>query len=191
MGLVDRKVLDFVNHLLDDASWARARLSPFAGQVVQLNAGSFSHCAVITSAGMLDLAGSAQAPDVLLALPGDFVARALLNRNTLMSAVKVQGHVELAEAIGFVFKNLRWDPEADLSHWTGDIAARRLAQLGRRSVAYAADAGLRLQHNVKEFLIDESGMLCDAVSVAGFSDEVTKLRDQLARLEKRISQLEA
>ncbi len=189
MRLVDRAILGAMNHLLSNASWARDRLRSFAGSVVQVRVGQFDTRFRIDDQGGLQSCGESL-PVVTLDLPADLLLKGLTDRSSLASEVRIGGNAEVAEALAFVFKNLRWDAEADLAAAIGDIPARRLFQAGKRGVESLADAGKRMQQNMLEYATDEQGLLCDPALINTFSEDVGSLRDQLARLEKRISLLE-
>lgn len=63
---------------------------------------------------------------VTISFPQDALLLVLTDRPAFVAAARISGSGELAECLGFVFRNLQWDIESDLSQWVGDIAARRL-----------------------------------------------------------------
>jgi ubiquinone biosynthesis protein UbiJ len=108
-----------------------------------------------------------------------------------MREVEVTGDTDLASALQFVFRNLRWDVEEDLSRLVGDTAAHRAVSAGRSFVAWQQGAMQRLGANVAEFLQEEQQSLARPADVQAFGLAVAETRDAVERLEKRIARLTA
>ena len=178
-----------LDHLLAGSPWAGERLRPHAGACVRIEGGPLRLNLLIAASGSFIPARSQQTPDVTLTLPQDTPLRLLTERDSLFSAVRIAGGADLAEALGFVFRNLRWDAEEDLSHWVGDIAAHRLVRGGQAVGRQLRESVHRVVDNVTEYATLETGMLSRREDIAEFVSEVDRLRDQLARLEKRIERL--
>lgn len=178
-----------LNHLIRCESWAQERLLKHSGAHLRVDAGVFAVRLGIDQSGLFQLAADERAPDVTLTLPPDFAVRALLDRSKLFSAVKLDGSVDVAESLAFVFRNLRWDAEADLAGVIGDIAAHRLMRIGQ-SLAGAMSKGLRnTVQNIQEYVVEESGILPSSRELGSFGEAVDRLRDDLASLEKRLAKL--
>lgn len=178
-----------LNHLIRCESWAQERLLKHSGAHLRVDAGVFAVRLGIDQSGLFQLAADERAPDVTLTLPPDFAVRALLDRSKLFSAVKLDGSVDVAESLAFVFRNLRWDAEADLAGVIGDIAAHRLLRIGQ-SLAGAMSKGLRnTAQNIQEYVVEESGILPSSRELGSFGEAVDRLRDDLASLEKRLAKL--
>ncbi len=189
MAAVDKLLVAALNHLLTGESWARERLRPFAGSGVRIDGGPLTLLLRIDTHGLLAPAATDMPAAVTLTLPADAPLRLLLDRASLFAGVRLAGAADLAEALAFVFRNLRWDVEADLAQLVGDIPARRLTLLGGRLAAGAGEGMRRLAANAGEYASAESGLLAGKESIAAFAAEVDALRDDLARLEKRIQRL--
>ena len=86
-------------------------------------------------------------------------------------------------------RNLRWDSEADLARVLGDIPARRLDQLARRSLAQTRDVAGRSISNLSEYLTDESGLVLHSSDFASLIAERSALERDLAQLELRLTTL--
>lgn len=186
--------LNFVNHVLTGASWARLRLQPFAGQSAHLSIGSLVIPVGITAKGLFKsvvVSESGAAPAVTIALPADTPLRLLTDRPSLFSAARISGSAEFAEAIGFVFRNLRWDAEDDLAQLVGDIPARRLLLGGRYFAQWHLQQAKNLVLNFTEYLTEESNTISRQTDVKTFSRAVDAIHDDCSRLELRIQQLES
>ena len=180
-----------VNHLLTGEDWARARLQPFAGQTARLEFGALTLPLAIGADGLFVAAGGNAPADVTITLPADAPLRALTDRPSLFTAARLAGSAELAESLGFVFRNLRWDAESDLARFVGDIAAHRLVAVGNGLLRWHQQQAINLAANLAEYFTEEKPSIARSSDVAAFCAEVARLPDELARLEARIAALEA
>lgn len=181
--------LNFVNHLLGGEAWARTRLQPFAGQTAHLSLGTLLIPVTITKTGLFE-SGDATSAAVMIALPADAPLRALTDRPSLFAAAHITGSAELAEALGFVFRNLRWDVEDDLAQLIGDVAARRVLLGGRQFVQWHQQRAKNFALNVAEYLTEESPAIARRTDIAHFCRAVDGVRDDCARIENRMRNLE-
>lgn len=186
--MLDGIALAALNHLLQEAGWARARLAPFAGRTARLDAPPLRVDLLVDADGMLIETGVADF-DVTIQLPADAPLLALGGMEEVFRKAHITGSAEFADALGFVLRNLRWDFEEDLSRGVGDIAAHRMANRVRELGAWQKDAARRLGENFVEYLTEEQPTLVKAETLAGFSAGVRRLDDELATLEKRIARL--
>jgi ubiquinone biosynthesis protein UbiJ len=188
--LLGRGFVAAVNHLLARSQWARARLQAFAGQHFRIDANPLQIDAGIADDGLLASSSADIAPDVILTLPFAEAPSILAEgMDRLMNRVRISGNAEFAEALGFVFRNLSWDAEEDLSRFVGDIPAHRIVTGSRALAAAQARAVEGLGGNLAEYLTEESGMVTSRHELEDFGHEVTQLRDAVARLDKRIGRL--
>jgi len=186
--MLDQAALAAVNHLLQDAAWARARLLPFAGRTARLRLPPWQFDFAIDERGQL-LPATAAKPDVEIALPADTPLALLRGADAVSKDVHISGSAELADALGFVLRNLRWDFEDDLSKVVGDIAAHRVTGLLNAFGTWQHQAATNLAENLVEYFTEEQPMLAKPAEVADFTASVDGLRDDLARLEKRVARL--
>ena len=107
-----------------------------------------------------------------------------------MAKVRIEGNAEFADALGFVFRNLRWDLEEDLSRIIGDIAAHRIVSTGVALGEAQKRFALGLTGNAVEYLTEEQPVLVIRPMVQGLDEDMRKLRDAVARLEKRVDKLQ-
>jgi ubiquinone biosynthesis protein UbiJ len=189
MEVIQSLAIRALNHLMHAESWAPARLLGHAGALVTIDSGPFVLRLGIDERGYFQAGDEARQPDVIVTLPSDIAARALFERDTLFASVKLGGAADIAESLAFVLRNLRWDAEGDLADLIGDIPARRLSLLAQSTAVGIQRAIGNFADNFTEYAVEESGLLAAHRDVGEFGNSVATLRDDVARLEKRISRL--
>ena len=190
LPLLAEPALRFVNHLLTGEDWARTRLKSFAGQLVRFELGVTSLLLEITPAGFFRTTQSAVSASVVVSLPADAPLKLVTERASLLAAAQISGSAELAECLGFVLRNLRWDAESDLAQVVGDVAARRLLSGARQLAQWQLDQAKNLALNFAEYFTEEAPMIARQQDVAAFCLEVRQADEALTRLEKRVALLE-
>ena len=197
-------ILAVANHLLTQSGWAMGRLRPYVGRRAQIVVGGKEEAAgsgatphralvfpfVIGSDGLLNPSSSDTAADVSLHLPAEALsALPSGGLQAVMGRVQVSGAADLAETLGFVFRHLRWDGEADLARLLGDIPAHRLSLWAGQAWRWQQEASRCMLANGLEYLVEERGVVPSRHVVHDYAQEVDRLRDDLARLEKRLQRL--
>ena len=182
-------ILFGLNHLLSQAGWARDRLKSYTGRQAKLSLGPVVLNLTVSSDGLFtSTVDGSDNPDVSIALPADAPFRLLQGGVAeVMKAAQVTGAADMADALGFVLRNLRWDAEEDLSKIVGDIAAHRIVRGTESFVAWQKDAATRLSENLSEYLLHENPQLVNVDEFHTFSDEVAALRAMVDALEKRLA----
>lgn len=187
-----RALIPALNHILAGEGWARERLRGFSGQRLRISGGPLAIDLAIDSEGLFAPADPAAgaSPAVTIELPADAPFRFLSGgREAVFSAARLTGTADFAETLAFVFRNLRWDVEDDLSKVVGDIAAHRLIGAGTALLGWQRRAAANIAANAAEYLSEESGIVVPAREIARFSDQVRAVRDELDRLERRLARL--
>ncbi|MCF8177393.1 MAG: hypothetical protein K9J74_02705 [Sulfuritalea sp.] len=178
-----------INHLLGQASWARGKLAPFAGHAAQIKMPPFEAAFLISEDGCISTPDAEAALEVSISLPATTPLLALQGKEAVMRAARIEGSAEFAEALGFVIRNLRWDAEEDLSKVVGDIAAHRIMTGTREFAGWQKQAAQNFAENLAEYFTEEQPLIARQADVEEFSAEIDRLRDDVARLEKRLQRL--
>ena len=188
MSLFDSGAARALNHLLQREAWARAKLAPYEGEVVELRLAPMPplRLAIADGGSVLVADAGSAATLTISAKPGIFAALSQ-GEEHLMRAVDIAGNARLATEILALLRYLRWDVEEDLSRVLGDVLAHRIAGTARKFVAWQAEAGRRLAENVMEYAIEERRIVVSRAEYDDFAAAVAKLRDDLARLEQRVA----
>ena len=155
-------------------------------QGVQADASGYSGAGT----GASGAAAPALAFDVSLTIPLASLPQFGIDADAAMKNVRIEGDAELAQVLGQLAREVRWDAEDDLARLTGGAAAHGLMQGAKSFRTYALDASQRLQETVSAFLLDEDPTLVRRSAGEKFARDVSGLRDDAARLEKRLEQIE-
>lgn len=178
-----------LNHLLKQNSWAMARLIRFAGKTARFDIAPLSFAFTILQDGTLRSADASASADAACVIAPSLLPRLALHDEKAHSEIISEGDGALLTEIFFLSRNLRWDAAEDLSRITGDIAAERIVQTAQEAQRQLRDAASSLSHAAKEYWTEEQPLLAKPQQVAAFMQQVDTLRDDVARLELRVSRL--
>jgi ubiquinone biosynthesis accessory factor UbiJ len=179
-----------INHVLRANSWAKQRLMPHAGRVACIDNPPFSLLMAVTADGEIADAAKDAVPDVTLRVTPGLMLRLMARDASAWNDVKVEGDAEFAAAINHVVRNLRWDVEEDLSRVVGDIAAHRMVETGRKLDQWVRLGADNAARSFSEYWTHERPLIVSRAEVEQFNREVDALRDDVARLEKRVENRE-
>ncbi|HEY8607185.1 MAG TPA: SCP2 sterol-binding domain-containing protein [Noviherbaspirillum sp.] len=188
-GPVSGSASAVVNHLLASEPWAREKLVRHAGKVALFDAGPLSLRLQVTADGMVRQAEEGRAPEVTIRASLGDLPLILRNREQAFSYVQIDGDADFAHTISQLSQSLRWEAEADLSRLVGDVAAVRLVQGARGAADAVRTTHRKLAENLAEYFLEEQPVLVRPQAVNDFSAEVTRLRDDVERLVKRVDKL--
>jgi ubiquinone biosynthesis protein UbiJ len=178
-----------LNHLLKSASWARARLQPFAGKVVRFELLPFTVGYTLLETGEVADAPASAVPDVTFTLTPGSALRMLGGDSGAWQKVAVGGDGALAREILFIAQNLTWDVEEDLSRVFGDVVAHRIVGAAGQVRRWQRDSARNMSNAMAAYWTDENQVIAPKQEVERFVRDVDALRDDAARLEKRIERL--
>jgi ubiquinone biosynthesis protein UbiJ len=186
---VDTVLPAALNHLLAQESWARAMLIPHAGKVACFDLGVVSVALLVAADGLVQAPEPASTAAVTIRVRAADLPLILQDRERAFSYVSIDGDAEFANTISQLSRSLRWEVADDLGKLVGDIAAQRIVG-GAGAIATTLRATQRkLLENVAEYFLEEQPLLVRPQAVSDLSDEVTRMRDDVERLAKRIGRL--
>lgn len=183
-----------LNAVLKKEPWALQRLAQYVGRTVLLTVGNLHLPLSITYDGTLVLIAYVDNADVQLTLPAHRLKEfpAVLsqsNHEALLALIHIQGDAGLANALAQIVSQLRFDPEAEIARFTGDLLAVRLMATLKKTIANGQRSALHIEANLAEFLGEESGMLVSSDYYHLWQDRLAQLEQRLHLLEKRTEQL--
>ncbi|AKM31203.1 sterol-binding protein [Pandoraea faecigallinarum] len=180
-----------VNHLLAREPWARDRLRHHIGASARLAMAAIDLRLRVGEDGYLAAAGADYPCDVSISVPpaalADFAGG---GQAAVMRHVKIEGDAEFANTVSYLAQHLRWEVAEDLSKVIGDAAAHRVTETGKAAVAGARRTGGTLARTLTDYLVQENPMLVARPRLDAMRADIGTLRDDLARLEKRLEKLE-
>lgn len=133
-------------------------------------------------------------PDVIIS--GSLLALAKLATPSAAEAIR-DGSVELhgdahtAQAFQQLLRYARPDIEEELSTLLGDTLAQNLGDFARKLRDWGEGARDTLRQNLSEYLQEESRAVPSRHEVELFRQQVSTLRDDVARFEARLNRLAA
>jgi ubiquinone biosynthesis protein UbiJ len=179
-----------LNHLLGAEAWAREKLKPYAGQCIEFRSAPLPALRLdILDTGLLRAAAKDAAPNLVVTIGPAALPAALRGEDALLREIGIEGNADLAGTVQYLFRHLRWDIADDLSKVFGDVLAQRMVSEGKRFAAWNREAAQKLAQNFAEYWVEEQPLLARPADVRQFLADVDQLRDDLARLEKRIQTL--
>jgi ubiquinone biosynthesis protein UbiJ len=178
-----------LDHLVNQNQWARNTLLPFAGKTVRFNLATTGACLTILEDGGLAMAGDTAQGDASISLTPSLALRLLAGDTSAQSQVKVEGDTELATTLAKVLRGMKWDYEEDLSQILGDIPATKISEFGKHAAHTAKQQSINLAEMLTEYWQEELPLIAKKRHIEKFVQEVDQLRDDTARLEKRLTKL--
>lgn len=177
-----------LNHLLAQSDWASRRLQAHSGKTLCIACGPLRSRLQITPAGLFS-SSEAEQDDVVITLLANVPFLLVSEPQAIFAGANLQGAADLSESLAFVFRNLRWDAEADLARFTGDIVAYRLLRAIQAFFSWQTTSLTNLRSNLTEFLIEEARLSPQTPELRALADDSKRLASTLDQLEARIGKL--
>lgn len=190
-----RPVANVLNRNIRATTPARELCQKLDGTVVAVRVRNTSLATwFVVHADKLELMTACDAdPDVVIAgslitlarMAGEPGVRALRD-----GSLELTGDAHLADDFQRLLEYAKPDIEEELSGVVGDVAAHRLGEIARGLGGWAQNARSTMGANIREYLQEESRDAPSRYEVDRFADHVGALRDDVDRLEARISRLQ-
>jgi ubiquinone biosynthesis accessory factor UbiJ len=176
----------FINHLLRAASWARGELKTYTGRTLRIEVAPFAFSLTVLESGEIGPAAAGAIPAVTVKLTPGLMLRIAARDEKAWREMDITGDTDFASAIHHVARDLRWDVEDDLSRVFGDVVAHRMAVAGRTVQRWGEEAADNTARSFAEYWTEEQPLIAARRDLDGFGRAVDRLRDDTARLEKRL-----
>jgi len=103
--------------------------------------------------------------------------------------VSIDGNIELGQQVIELFDTLEIDWEEYLSHWVGDIAAHKLASIGKKIQGLGQRISETFMQNVNEYVHEEVDLFPTKEALKDLFQDIDTFRMDADRLELRIKKL--
>jgi ubiquinone biosynthesis protein UbiJ len=178
------------NRALDRAPWAREKLVAHAGRSFSMSLGPVTAAFRILDDGHLapaSLAGGT--PDVALTFSPITLPSFLADPARWNELVDEQGDVALGGTLKELAPTLPWLVEDTFERAFGAVIGQRMADTGRRLLAFPEYAAERIADSVASYARDEADLLARGDEMRTFSEQNAALASRVAALEARIDAL--
>ena len=183
-----------INHVLGSEPWASTELARHAGKTILLQLPLGDLCFEIKPDGLLTSLKEIEAPALTLEVSAkalsDLAGSSGSLREQAFKAVKITGDADLAQLLGRLAGQLRWEYEEDLARLVGDAPANFAVRQGKKFVSATRSAAADLLDNVVEYVSEERKVLLNKRDFMVRKSELSELRESVDRMEKRIQFLE-
>ena len=190
-----RPVAKLLNRNILESTPARELCAKLAGTVVAVRVSDTALTAyfIVDDEAIDVVAVTAQDPDVLIT--GSLLTLASLAGQSGTIAIRdgsldISGDAELAGQFQQLLSFARPDIEEELSGIVGDAAAHRLGEIARGFGRWGREARSTMGANIREYLQEESRDAPSRYEVERFNTDVSKLRDDVDRIEARLNRLQ-
>ena len=182
-----------INHVLSSEPWALAELSRYAGKIIQLTLPMGNLCFEIEPTGILRAVDGDQGCSLILEISSTVLSELMASGGSLreqaFKAVKITGDADLAQLLGRLVGQVRWDYEEDLAHLVGDAPATFVVRQAKKFASASKVAATDLLANVVEYVSEERKVLLNKRDFLVRKNELNELREAVDRIEKRIQLL--
>jgi len=171
------------NRMLADQSWAREKLASVSGRVFSLAVGPLSARWRIDVDGSLAAASRDAAVDLRLSMSPFSVPPFLADPSRWNEFMREEGDAELGGVLKELARTMPWFVEETFGKALGPVLGQRVADAGRKLLAFPAYAADRLAQSAGSYARDEAGLIATGRDFRTWRqgiDEVTERVDALA-----------
>jgi ubiquinone biosynthesis accessory factor UbiJ len=183
-----------LNRCIDSSAQALGLARRLEGTSLQVDIDGLTRIRASAHRGRLALlAGDDSGADAVISGSLPALLRLLeggASREPGQAAAQIRGDAEIANRYRELFKLARPDPEEELSRWIGDLPARGVSRIARRTLEFARRVGRTAGENIAEYLQEEGRDLVNRTELDEFLRGVDELRETADRVEARLGRLE-
>lgn len=178
------------NRMLEREAWARQRLAAHAGREFVIASGPAAGAFAIDESGRVTSALAAgRTPDLTLRLSPLDLPAFLADPTRWDRYVKADGDAALAATLKDLAPTMPWLIEQAFASVLGAIAGQRVADLGRRLLAFPEYAAERVGDSVAGYARERSGLLATGDEGSAFAQQVAELASRVDALAARVDAL--
>lgn len=183
-----------LNHLIAQHRRCKDKLQKEAGKVVCIEVAPVSITLRVSHEGYFVASHSTngvKAPvDTHISMQWTDLVGSISAPSSMARRAKIEGDMDFAQVVSSVLNDLSWDSERDLARIVGDAQAVWIMSTLAGFGTNLKDVFNRFKANLREYAVYEKGLSPSADEFDAFRGDIAKLRDELARLEKRVQQVQ-
>lgn len=162
-----------------------ASLRKLSGKIILLEISNFplSCYLLITESGLQVLQNYDDQPDTTI--KGSSIELFKQLNKQAHAAIIVEGDMELGQKFRDILHGMEIDWEEQISKYTGDVIANQIGNTMRKLQQWTKDVHGNLRQDVTDYLQEEANLLPTRAEIKIFLDDVSGLRDDVERLQKK------
>jgi len=178
------------NRALDREAWARQRLAAHAGRTFVIAVGPAATAFAIDDSGHVASTFAHRAtPDLKLVVSPLDLPAFLADPARWDRYVAAEGDLALATTLKELAPTLPWFVEQAFAQVLGNVVGQRVADTGRRLLAFPEYAAVHFGGSIASFAQERSGLLATADEAQTFAEQVQVLSADVDALSARIEAL--
>ena len=177
------------NSMLADQAWAREKLATMSGRVFTLAVGPLSATWAIAADGSLASAPAGAASDLRLTLSPFSLPSFLADPSRWNEFVREEGDGALGGVLKELARTMPWFVEETFAKALGPVAGQRVADAGRRLLAFPEYAAQRLAESAASYARDEAGLLARGRELRQLRNGIEEITARVDALASRIDAL--
>ena len=191
---ISKGILSKINSQITTRTSAKKISQELEGKILSIQIKNTSHFFnVIMISNELNLHANKENFDVQIS--GSLISFTNLLRDNSSDALRdgsigINGDVAVAQKFQKLFEMIKPDIEEELSHVVGDVMANNIVKFSKKTGDWMLNTRDILQENIKEYLQEEIKLMPSKYEFNFFSKEVSKIRDDIERLEKKINEFQ-
>jgi ubiquinone biosynthesis protein UbiJ len=182
------------NHLLAQQVASKNRLQKDSGKVVCIQVEPITLVFRVDEQGYFQSANAANGLEVIptteISMDWADLIGGVSTPSKMSRKAKIEGDMDFAQVVSSVLNDLSWDPERDLARIVGDTQAVWIMKALTGVGTNLKDLLARFKNNLREYVVHEQSISPSVSELDAFTREMSVLRDQVARLEKRLKKLD-
>jgi ubiquinone biosynthesis protein UbiJ len=180
------------NRMLDREAWARQRFAAHSGRSFVVAVGPAASAFAIDGTGhVASMPGTRGAADLTLSVSPLDLPAFLADPARWDRFVTAEGDPELAATLRELAPTLPWFVEQAFAHVLGDAVGQRVADAGRRLLAFPEHLASRVGESLASYAHEHSGLLATGDEGSVFANQVAALAARTDALAARIESLAA
>lgn len=179
--------LDIANRALERERWAREKLAVHAGRVVRVNIGPAREAFAVDADGRLEETNAA--PDLRLTISPLRLPALLAQPERWGELVVAEGDAALAATLSELALTLPWFVEALFAKAFGPVVGQRIADIGRRLLAFPDYAARRFGDSVTSYIGEETQLAAGVAEARIVASEIATFAVRVDALAVRIDAL--